>query len=107
MTGADGSSVTTERRDHPAPDDLAPLTCNEIQYLFTALIARPVHGALHRLRWSQWQRRHQARPAIATTDDRRPRSYNWVLRLASLSASVRRQDSARFAGPELTACEAG
>src|SRR5215207_5038337 len=44
---------------------LASLTCNEIQHLFTTLIARPAHDALHRLRWSQWRRRHQARPAIA------------------------------------------
>jgi hypothetical protein len=54
-------AAATERRDHPAPDDLAPLTCNEIQHLFTTLIARPAHDALHRLRWSQWRRRHQAR----------------------------------------------
>jgi hypothetical protein len=54
-------AVATERRDHPAPDDLAPLTCNEIQHLFTTLSARPAHDALHRLRWSQWRRRHQAR----------------------------------------------
>jgi SRSO17 transposase len=54
-------AAATERRDHPAPDDLIPLTCNEIQHLFTALIVRPVHDALHRLRWSQWRRRHQAR----------------------------------------------
>ena len=40
---------------------LASLTCNEIQHLFTTLIARPAHDALHRLRWSQWRRRHQAR----------------------------------------------
>jgi hypothetical protein len=54
-------AVAAERRDHPAPDDLAPLTSNEIKHLFTALIARPAHDALHRLRWSQWRRRHQAR----------------------------------------------
>jgi hypothetical protein len=54
-------AAATERRDHPAPDDLAPLTSNEIKHLFTALIARPAHDALHRLRWSQWRRRHQAR----------------------------------------------
>jgi hypothetical protein len=54
-------AAATERRDHPEPDDLAPLTCNEIQHLFTTLIARPAHDALHRLRWSQWRRRHQAR----------------------------------------------
>jgi hypothetical protein len=41
---------------------LSAAACNEIQHLFTTLIARrPVHDALHRLRWSQWRRRHQAR----------------------------------------------
>lgn len=46
---------------YPAPDELIPLTCNEIQRLFTTLIVRSVHDAAHRLRWSAWRRRHQAR----------------------------------------------
>jgi len=46
---------------HPAPHGLIPLTCNEIQRLFTTLVVRPVHDAPHRLRWSVWRRRHQAR----------------------------------------------
>ena len=56
-------AVTTahERTHRPAPAGLIPLTCNEIQHLFNALIAHPIHGAPHRLRWSQWRRRHQAR----------------------------------------------
>ncbi|MDO0924125.1 IS701 family transposase [Streptomyces sp. TG1A-8] len=41
------------------PDDLIPLTRNEIQHLFTTLTAKP-HTAEHRLRWSLWRRRHQA-----------------------------------------------
>lgn len=45
----------------PAADDLIPLTCNEIQHLFTALATQPTHTAAHRLRWSDWRRRHQAR----------------------------------------------
>ncbi|WP_449657249.1 hypothetical protein [Streptomyces litchfieldiae] len=53
-------TAATERHDHPTPDDLIPLTANEIQHLFTALIS-PVHALRHRLRWSQWRRRHQAR----------------------------------------------
>lgn len=56
-----GDEVYGDNPHHPAPDGLAPLTSNEIQHLFTTLIARPVHDALHRLRWSQWRRRHQAR----------------------------------------------
>ena len=53
-------TAATERHDHPAPDGLIPLTGNEIQHLFAALIS-PVHDLPHRLRWSHWRRRHQAR----------------------------------------------
>jgi hypothetical protein len=34
---------------------------NEIQHLSAAMGARPVEDLSHRLRWSAWQRRHQAR----------------------------------------------
>ncbi|MQY36922.1 IS701 family transposase ISSav2 [Streptomyces sp. RB17] len=50
-----------EHRLRPGLDDLIPLTCNEIQRLFIALVARPVHEAGHWLHWSHWRRRHQAR----------------------------------------------
>ncbi|MFJ1831951.1 IS701 family transposase, partial [Streptomyces sp. NPDC088178] len=50
-----------EHAHHPAPNGLIPLTCNEIQRLFTTLVVRPVHDVAHRLRWSTWRRRHQAR----------------------------------------------
>lgn len=50
-----------EQARHPSPDGLIPLTCNEIQHLFTTLTVQPVHGPAHRLRWSDWRRRHQAR----------------------------------------------
>ncbi|MDH6711105.1 SRSO17 transposase [Kitasatospora sp. MAA19] len=53
-------TAATERRDRPAPDGLIPLTGNEIQHLFAALIS-PLHDLAHRLRWSRWRRRHQAR----------------------------------------------
>ncbi|MCW2902601.1 MAG: transposase, partial [Streptosporangiaceae bacterium] len=53
-------TAAAERRENPAPDDLIPLTSNEIQHLFAALIS-PFHDFAHRLRWSQWRRRHQAR----------------------------------------------
>ncbi|EOY45988.1 transposase [Streptomyces lividans 1326] len=49
-----------EHARHPAPDGLVPLTCNEIQRLFTALV-EPAPDAVRRLRWSLWRRRHQAR----------------------------------------------
>ncbi|NVI86433.1 IS701 family transposase [Actinomadura sp. BRA 177] len=50
-----------EHAHHPRSDELIPLTCNEIQRLFTALVVGPGHSPAHRLDWSQWRRRHQAR----------------------------------------------
>jgi hypothetical protein len=54
-------AAMTQRTRHPAPLGLIPLTCNEIQHLFAALVIQPVADAAHRLRWSVWRRRHQAR----------------------------------------------
>jgi SRSO17 transposase len=53
-------TAAAERRDQPAPEDLISLSCNELQHLFAAL-TNPVHDLAHRLRWSRWRRRHQAR----------------------------------------------
>lgn len=50
-----------EHARHPASDGLVPLTCNEIARLFITLVAQRLHDAAHRLRWSFWRRRHQAR----------------------------------------------
>lgn len=50
-----------EHAQHPAPDQLIPLSCDEIQHLFTALAVQPIHDSAHRIRWSYWRRRHQAR----------------------------------------------
>ncbi|MFD6918443.1 IS701 family transposase [Streptomyces virginiae] len=50
-----------EHAHRPTPDDLIPLTCNEIQRLFISVVVRPDHGPDHRLNWSAWRRRHQAR----------------------------------------------
>jgi SRSO17 transposase len=50
-----------EHASNPAPDGLIPLTCNEIQRLFITVAVRPVHNIIHRLSWSDWRRRHQAR----------------------------------------------
>ncbi|GAB2776417.1 hypothetical protein GCM10027073_06300 [Streptomyces chlorus] len=55
------AATADERAQEQAPDDLIPLTCNEIQHLFTTLVARTVHTDMHGLRWSEWRRRHQAR----------------------------------------------
>ncbi|WP_351237572.1 IS701 family transposase [Streptomyces sp. NPDC002133] len=50
-----------EHTRRPAPDTLIPLTCNEIARLFIALVAQRIHDTAHRLGWSHWRRRHQAR----------------------------------------------
>jgi SRSO17 transposase len=54
-------AAVTEGIRHPTPSGLVPLTCNEVQHLFAALVARPAGDLGHRLRWSVWRRRHQAR----------------------------------------------
>lgn len=50
-----------EHDRHPAPDELIPLTCNEIQRLFITLVIQRVFDPVHRLGWSDWRRHHQAR----------------------------------------------
>ena len=54
-------AAVTQHARHPPPLGLIPLTCNEIQHLFATLVAAPVADAGHRLRWSLWRRRQQAR----------------------------------------------
>jgi SRSO17 transposase len=43
---------------------LISLTCNELQHLFAALLDRPTSDPAHRLDWSVWRRRHQARARV-------------------------------------------
>lgn len=50
-----------ERRRCTGSDDLAPLTCNEIQHLLLTVTVRPLTDLSHRLGWSDWRRRHQTR----------------------------------------------
>jgi SRSO17 transposase len=54
-------AALAERTQRPPPSGLVGLTCNEIQRLFAALVIQPIADAAHRLRWSFWRRRHQAR----------------------------------------------
>jgi SRSO17 transposase len=54
-------AALTEHTQRPPPSALIPLTCNEIQHLFAALLVQPTGDRAHRLRWSVWRRRHQAR----------------------------------------------
>jgi SRSO17 transposase len=54
-------AAVTEHTRQPPPSGLIGLTCNELQHLFAALVAVPIGNPRHRLRWSAWRRRHQAR----------------------------------------------
>jgi hypothetical protein len=63
-------AALTERTRHPSPSGLIGLTCNELQHLFAALVARPTGDLNHRVRWSVWRR--QARAGAATTADKPP-----------------------------------
>jgi SRSO17 transposase len=54
-------AALAERTQRPPPSALIPMTCNELQHLFAALLTQPVGDRGHRLRWSVWRRRHQAR----------------------------------------------
>jgi SRSO17 transposase len=49
------------RTRHPPSPGLISLTCNQVQHLLATLLARPAEDLSHRLAWSLWRRRHQAR----------------------------------------------
>jgi SRSO17 transposase len=55
------AATADQRAQRQTLDGLIPLTCNEIQHLFTALATQRIHPVMHTLRWSTWRRRHQAR----------------------------------------------
>ncbi|WP_207786361.1 hypothetical protein [Micromonospora globispora] len=44
-----------------SPDDLIPVTVNELHRLFNALVIEPSRRHADQLKWSIWRRRHQAR----------------------------------------------
>jgi SRSO17 transposase len=54
-------AALTSNTRYPPPSGLIGLTCNELQHLFAALGALPIGDPTHRLGWSLWRRRHQAR----------------------------------------------
>jgi SRSO17 transposase len=54
-------TAAAEHHRRPAPPGQIPLTRNEIGRLLTTLIIRPMQDIWHRLRWSDWRRRHQHR----------------------------------------------
>jgi hypothetical protein len=71
-------AAATEQTRHPPPSGLISLTCNELQHLFATLLARPAGDLSHRLRWSLWRRRHQARArARARTCHYRRQAAAW------------------------------
>jgi SRSO17 transposase len=54
-------AADNHRSDRPAEPTMIALTVNEIRRLINALIIQPIHDLNHRLNWSHWRRRHQAR----------------------------------------------
>jgi SRSO17 transposase len=54
-------AASTERTQRPPPSGLIALTCNEIQHLLAVLVLNPTRDDAHRMRWSAWRRRQQAR----------------------------------------------
>jgi hypothetical protein len=54
-------AAVSERAHHPRPSGLIGLTGDEVQHLLATLLARPAEDLSHRLAWSVWRRRHQAR----------------------------------------------
>jgi len=70
-----------ERARHPSPSGLIALTCNEVQHLLATLLVRPAGDFGHRLRWSVWRRRQQARARTRHYQrqaNRPERSRSWL-----------------------------
>ncbi|MGW3783653.1 IS701 family transposase [Micromonospora chokoriensis] len=55
------ADAATHETDAPTDSGLIRLTVNEIRRLINTCIIRPISDLTHRLHWSQWRRRHQAR----------------------------------------------
>jgi hypothetical protein len=81
-------AALAERTRHPAPLGLIPLTCNEIQHLFAALLVQPADDRAHRPRWSAWRRRHQAH--ARTCHYRRQAGRPWPITVRSVPLVQRR-----------------
>jgi hypothetical protein len=67
-------AALTERTRHPTPPELIPITCNEIQHLFAALLARSPGELADQLHWSLWHTDIKPALAPATTADKPPGS---------------------------------
>jgi hypothetical protein len=66
-------AALTQHTRQPPPAGLIGLTRNELQHLVAALLAVPVADPAHRVRWSVWRRRRQAR--ARTCHDRRQAAW--------------------------------
>ena len=54
-------AATNETDNDPGHTGLIKLTVNEVRRLINIFIIRPINDLAHRLHWSNWRRRHQAR----------------------------------------------
>ncbi|MEV0005983.1 IS701 family transposase [Micromonospora sp. NPDC050980] len=54
-------SAADATHDEPTDTELITLTVNEVRRLINACLIRPITDLAHRLHWSGWRRRHQAR----------------------------------------------
>jgi len=68
-------AALTERTRHPSPSGLIGLTCNELQPLFAALVARATGDLDHRVRWSCGDADIKCGPGAATTADKPPSNH--------------------------------
>jgi hypothetical protein len=66
--------AVTERTHHPSPAGLAPLTCNELQHLFAALLPSPSATSATGCAGQGGDADIKPAPAPATTDDKLLRS---------------------------------
>ena len=66
-----------EHAQHPAPDGLIPLTCNETRRLFMTYVIEPARARTCPEAWSRWRRRHQHR-ARTSHYQRQEATYAWT-----------------------------
>jgi len=53
-------TTATQKRQHASPEELIPITVNELRRLFDALVVGRTATIEHILEWSNWRRKHQA-----------------------------------------------
>lgn len=70
-----------EHAHRPTPDDLIPLSCNEICRMFIALVVRPVRDTARRPAWSNWRRHRHDHAPVTTGGKPHPRHEDHDLQL--------------------------